>query len=407
MPKLLKLIISDDITLFPLFDKQGKFIKSEPSPPSLDDFLNNNNTSHLLDPLPTELILSIFEYLPDDDLLTLRKVSSIFRFYYLEQFENVWMNRLSANNNTSSSFTTTTQHTKNSCNMMWFQPKHGTPLQAFLYYGKMKQLISSRFSFSSLIQTTTTIRNSNNNNKKICKMVCVGPSEAGKTTFIDQLIPHLTTIGNQYRSANVLFNESNHHGDTKFSNYELAIWDTPGENRFAAISKSSLTKPHCMIFMFDVNSMDSFVQMKRSFTYWKSRTMSGDLNSYLLEENSGNDGMGKCVLFIGTKVDLGKRQVFNKDLALFLNTLIFPEKSDIDFKVISLLKQVEVSNHEKVNDQMVEELKSIHDGISLHGLRVQYFETSILKPSSLYFPIWYAMSVLLGNDLTPPPLNSM
>ena len=89
------------------------------------------------------------------------------------------------------------------------------------------------------------------------KIIILGDKSVGKTSFIQRFhsgtfISTMSTIGVS------LINQ-------KWSNYNVAIWDTAGEEKFAAISNFFTRGAHAAILAYDVTSRESFDKLSDTF----------------------------------------------------------------------------------------------------------------------------------------------
>jgi small GTP-binding protein len=98
-------------------------------------------------------------------------------------------------------------------------------------------------------------------NKKIrLKVVSVGDTCVGKTSYLKRLIKNVydenivSTIGVDFAIKKVSY---------KGDNYDLAIWDTAGMERFRSICKVYYKDTDCFLIFYDVTNRVSFNNVKQ------------------------------------------------------------------------------------------------------------------------------------------------
>lgn len=72
--------------------------------------------------------------------------------------------------------------------------------------------------------------------------------------------------------------------------YRLQLWDTGGQERFRSLIPSYLKDAQCAVFVFDVNSRESFNNLGQ----WIQ----------IFDENRHNEAVG---IILGNKIDLPRR----------------------------------------------------------------------------------------------------
>lgn len=140
--------------------------------------------------------------------------------------------------------------------------------------------------------------------------------------------------------------------------YKMQIWETAGQDRYRAILSAFYRAARCFFFFFALDEPSSFESMKTTFNEWLGShtgcTGIDSLHSHLRDSN-------QTLIIIGTKSDL-ERKVLTTDISKFLHEIV-PITST---------------------------------GIPLSELRVQYFEISCVKNTSLEatLPFVYAASTI-------------
>lgn len=124
----------------------------------------------------------------------------------------------------------------------------------------------------------------NSDYKYLFKMILVGDSGVGKTSFLKRYTDetfetdYITTIGVDFKIKTALVD-----GDV----VKLQLWDTAGQERFSSITKNYYRGAHGIIVMFDLTNKSSFESIKD----WLRK----------IQENASPD----CeVMLLGSKVDL-------------------------------------------------------------------------------------------------------
>ena len=181
------------------------------------------------------------------------------------------------------------------------------------------------------------------------KILIIGDTNVGKTSlflkYCDNDFPegHLATIGVEYKikiiKKNGLF-------------VQLQIWDTAGQERFKSITKSFFQGANGILFVYDVTSRKSFLNVKE----WIKDV-----------ENKNNDF--KKIL-VCNKIDLkDKNQIVNKEDEIFArNKNIFRiETSAKDGTNVdeAFTKLVDLIFENKSNDTMLEGFGKLVKNLSL------------------------------------------
>ncbi|XP_069117625.1 ras-related protein ORAB-1-like isoform X1 [Argopecten irradians] len=141
---------------------------------------------------------------------------------------------------------------------------------------------------------------------RVCvDLMFIGDYNAGKTSIIkrfakglfDNIVPY--TIGADFSVKDVSIDGSE---------VSLRLWDTAGGERYRGPGRSYYRHCHCVIIVYDVTDMDSFVNIEK---IWLKN----------IEENGSRD---LIVMIVGTKCDLPGRQVDYVTAKEFANNLNIP-----------------------------------------------------------------------------------
>eukprot|EP00866_Antonospora_locustae_P001375 jgi/Antlo1/1375/1218 len=126
----------------------------------------------------------------------------------------------------------------------------------------------------------------NSEYKYLFKMVLIGDSGVGKTSFMKRYTDHvfiqdyISTIGVDFKIKTITVDGEE---------VKLQLWDTAGQERFSAITKSYYRGAHGIIVIFDLCNRSSFVSVKN----WLKK----------IDENASPD----CeVIILGNKVDVAE-----------------------------------------------------------------------------------------------------
>lgn len=142
------------------------------------------------------------------------------------------------------------------------------------------------------------------------KIILIGETGVGKssivTSYVDRHISdsHETTIGVDFRMKLVEMN-----GKTA----KLQLWDTAGQEKFRAITRSYYRGAHAILVVIDVTNINSFNNINKWFTE--------------IEENCQKK---PAVFIIGNKTDLA----FNREV-MYSDVLEFAYKKEIPYKECS------------------------------------------------------------------------
>ena len=156
------------------------------------------------------------------------------------------------------------------------------------------------------------------------KIILLGSSNVGKTTYINSLLYNVfieskqATISLDYKIVYVeikrkdrvdeVFNQHNYSSNVFY--FKLSIWDTAGQERYRAIQSHYLRKSDGVIILFDVSDDATIVDMK----YWYDLCMQEYQKQKLNDDNNNsndnniirnrNKNKSTIVKFIGNKIDL-------------------------------------------------------------------------------------------------------
>ena len=89
------------------------------------------------------------------------------------------------------------------------------------------------------------------------KIIILGDHSVGKTSFIQRYLSGTFVSTQTTLGASLVMK--------KWSNYHVAIWDTAGEERFAAISNFYTRGAHAAILAYDVTNRESFDKLSGTF----------------------------------------------------------------------------------------------------------------------------------------------
>ena len=158
---------------------------------------------------------------------------------------------------------------------------------------------------------------SNTDYKYIFKIILLGDTNSGKTSFTHSIMSERLletnnpTIGVEFMSHKVNL-ENN-------TNVKLLIWDTAGQERYRTITKIYYKNIVGAFLFFDLTDRKSFINLK----YWYNEIKKN------VEERNG------IIYIIGNKLDLiHKRAVSNEDILGFLEDL--DDGNTIKYKEISV-----------------------------------------------------------------------
>jgi small GTP-binding protein len=146
----------------------------------------------------------------------------------------------------------------------------------------------------------STTENANNYNYLI-KLIIVGDSSVGKSTFLYRMSDNLfisdnePTIGVEFRS--LITSSQPPYGMT----FKVQLWDTSGQDRFRSIVRSYYRYAQGCFLVFDIHNRISFDNLK----IW-------------LEDIKKNVTiMDKQIILIGTKIDIPDRNVSTTEAQTF------------------------------------------------------------------------------------------
>ena len=99
------------------------------------------------------------------------------------------------------------------------------------------------------------------NKKTSLKVLCLGNSQTGKTSFINRLV--FNTFNDNVMSTIIGKNT-----EYKKDNLSLSIWDTPGQERFRSLTTIYMKNCDIIFLFFSITDRNSFEEI-RSYYYNK------------------------------------------------------------------------------------------------------------------------------------------
>ena len=144
--------------------------------------------------------------------------------------------------------------------------------------------------------------------RRLFKIVLLGDSYVGKTSFINRVVfndftlDRKPTIGVDFYTKNIQFNQFN-SSDTS-DELRLQIWDTAGQERYRSISNMYYKNADVIFIMFALDNNESF----KNVTKWMSDVKN---NFGLLELETKI-----LIILIGTKSDTNKRCVVYSEISI-------------------------------------------------------------------------------------------
>ena len=133
-----------------------------------------------------------------------------------------------------------------------------------------------------------------NNRKMIIKILTLGDTKVGKTSFIYKLAENyfqpetISTIGIDYLTAKIKLPNG--------KEYLVNFFDTSGQERFKLVSLTFLKKKDGIILMYDITKRSSF----ESIPSWMEQ----------IKENKGNEFP---IVLCGNKCDLEEKRVISME----------------------------------------------------------------------------------------------
>ena len=169
--------------------------------------------------------------------------------------------------------------------------------------------------------------------KKI-KLILVGDSNVGKTTFFNKLRDEpysnpTTTIGVDFMAMSKIYK------DQKF---KICVWDTAGQEKFQSIVTTYFREACGIILIFDLSEYSSYINLQ-------------NLLNMLQHQNKCNHE--HPILLIGNKSDL-KNIIPNEELEKF------KEKENVIYKEISCLNSNKQSLEDLI-DLLLDKILQIND----------------------------------------------
>ncbi|KAG5195755.1 hypothetical protein JEQ12_012050 [Ovis aries] len=151
--------------------------------------------------------------------------------------------------------------------------------------------------------TITTITMTDGDYDYLIKLLALGDSGVGKTTFLYRYTDNkfnpkfITTVGIDFREKRVVYNTQGPNGSTgKAFKVHLQLWDTAGQERFRSLTTAFFRDAMGFLLMFDLTSQQSFLNVRN----WMSQLQA---NAYC--ENPD-------IVLIGNKADLPDQREVNE-----------------------------------------------------------------------------------------------
>nr|XP_045234213.1 ras-related protein Rab-27B isoform X1 [Macaca fascicularis] len=171
----------------------------------------------------------------------------------------------------------------------------------------MEQLMDLRSEYigqkQSTIRPTKTITMTDGDYDYLIKLLALGDSGVGKTTFLYRYTDNkfnpkfITTVGIDFREKRVVYNAQGPNGSSgKAFKVHLQLWDTAGQERFRSLTTAFFRDAMGFLLMFDLTSQQSFLNVRN----WMSQLQA---NAYC--ENPD-------IVLIGNKADLPDQREVNE-----------------------------------------------------------------------------------------------
>uniref|UniRef100_A0A8D0N2J4 small monomeric GTPase n=1 Tax=Sus scrofa TaxID=9823 RepID=A0A8D0N2J4_PIG len=150
---------------------------------------------------------------------------------------------------------------------------------------------------------TKTITMTDGDYDYLIKLLALGDSGVGKTTFLYRYTDNkfnpkfITTVGIDFREKRVVYNTQGSNESTgKAFKVHLQLWDTAGQERFRSLTTAFFRDAMGFLLMFDLTSQQSFLNVRN----WMSQLQA---NAYC--ENPD-------IVLIGNKADLPDQREVNE-----------------------------------------------------------------------------------------------
>lgn len=140
--------------------------------------------------------------------------------------------------------------------------------------------------------------NEDNDDEYVFKIVMVGNSSVGKSSFVTRVarnefsIDTKSTIGVDFYVKRIKVKNNN-----KLIPVKVQLWDTAGQDRYRAITSAYYRGAHCVIAMYSTTDYSSFERL----TSWIKE----------VKDNSPN----VVLAIVGTKIDLTHKRMIDKNVA--------------------------------------------------------------------------------------------
>ncbi|XP_064336426.1 ras-related protein Rab-27B isoform X3 [Camelus dromedarius] len=122
---------------------------------------------------------------------------------------------------------------------------------------------------------TKTITMTDGDYDYLIKLLALGDSGVGKTTFLYRYTDNkfnpkfITTVGIDFREKRVVYNTQGPNGSTgKAFKVHLQLWDTAGQERFRSLTTAFFRDAMGFLLMFDLTSQQSFLNVRNWMSKW-------------------------------------------------------------------------------------------------------------------------------------------
>ena len=181
------------------------------------------------------------------------------------------------------------------------------------------------------------------------KILIIGDSGVGKSSIIVRYTED-TFSENMFSTIGVDFKiKTIDHNKKKI---KLQIWDTAGQERFRTVTASYYRGAHAVIIVFDLTSMDSFLNVKHWIEEINNSTCESHKNLHLILVGTKSDLISKIrVPRDNIKSLVNKFNIEYVETSAKSNTGI----TDIFVKICDLLvtNQIPTGNHNKLTNSIL------------------------------------------------------
>jgi small GTP-binding protein len=187
------------------------------------------------------------------------------------------------------------------------------------------------------------------------KFITLGDTGVGKSSLLNYYINNnidniSTTIGVDYYVKYIKYDNNI---------IKLLIWDTAGQERFKSITKTYIRNVSCIILMYDISNINSFINLKEWLNFLNKYNQKDSI--IILVGNKSDNNNNREITF-----DEGKEYAKNNNFLFYETNVINGENINEIFEktILNIFKNLNINKYliKNKNNQLINKEKKYRYG---------------------------------------------